>query len=277
MPYGYTGKILRVNLTTGQIGVDEHEENWYRTYMGGALYGAWYLLHETEPGIDPYGPDNMMIFATSPIVGAPAAGFNRMVVMARSPITGGFGEAQTGGFTAAELKFAGFDAVVVTGKAAKPVYLWIHNGECEIRDASHVWGMLTADAEEAICKEHGDKRDQVPGYRPQRRADGPLRLRDRQPPRGRRSHGYGRGHGLQESEVPGHPGQGSHQHEGSRSSSRKRPSGSPRTSWTTRTTTTWPRLALRFTSAARASAACSRPKTSARACSNRSRASRARR
>ena len=166
MPYGYTGKILRVDLTTGKIGVDEHDEYWYRTYMGGALYAAWYMLHETPPGVDPLGPDNMMVFANSPIVGAPAAGFNRLTVCARSPLTSGFGEAHTGGFTGPELKFAGFDAVVITGKAEKPVYLWIHDGECEIRDASHLWGMLTADAEEAIRSELDDAQIKYLGIGP---------------------------------------------------------------------------------------------------------------
>lgn len=166
MPYGYTGKILRVDLTTGKIGIDEHDEYWYRTYMGGALYGAWYLLNETPAGVDPFGPDNMMIFANSPVTGAPAAGFNRMTVCARSPVTGGFGEAHVGGFSGPELKFAGFDAVVVTGKAAKPVYLWIHDGKCEIRDAGHLWGMLTADAEEAVRSELGDKQIKYLGIGP---------------------------------------------------------------------------------------------------------------
>ena len=166
MPYGYTGKILRVDLTTGTIGIDEHDEYWYRTYMGGALYAAWYMLHETPPGVDPLGPDNMLIFANSPIVGAPAAGFNRMTVCGRSPVTGGFGEAHTGGFSGPELKFAGFDAVVVTGKAKKPVYLWIKDGKCEIRDAGHLWGMMTADAEEAIRSELGDNQIKYLGIGP---------------------------------------------------------------------------------------------------------------
>jgi len=166
MPYGYTGKILRVDLTTGKTSIDQHDEYWYRTYMGGALYGAWYLLHETLPGTDPLGPDNMMIFANSPICGAPASGYNRLTVMARSPLTGGFGEAHVGGFSGPELKFAGFDAVIITGKAAKPVYLWIHDGECEIRDASHLWGTLTADAEEAIRKELGDNQIKYLGIGP---------------------------------------------------------------------------------------------------------------
>jgi len=166
MPYGYTGKILRVDLTTGTVGIDEHDEYWYRTYMGGALYAAWYMLHETPPGVDPLGRDNMMVFANSPIVGAPAAGFNRLTVCARSPLTSGFGESHTGGFTGPELKFAGFDGVVITGKAEKPVYLWIHDGECEIRDASHLWGMLTADAEEAIRSELDDAQIKYLGIGP---------------------------------------------------------------------------------------------------------------
>jgi aldehyde:ferredoxin oxidoreductase len=94
MPLGYSGKILRVDLSTGQISVDEHDEVWYRTYMGGACIGAYYLLNEMPPHADPYGPDNILVFAASVIVGAPASGFNRFAVVGKSPLTGLIGDTQ---------------------------------------------------------------------------------------------------------------------------------------------------------------------------------------
>jgi aldehyde:ferredoxin oxidoreductase len=88
MPFGYNGKILKVDLTTGQFSVDEHDEIWYRTYMGGANIGAYYLLNEMPPKADPYGPDNVLVFATSIVVGAPASGYNRFSVIGKSGLTG---------------------------------------------------------------------------------------------------------------------------------------------------------------------------------------------
>lgn len=155
---GFAGKILKVNLTTGAIAVDEKDEAFYRRYMGGNGFIAHYLLTEMNPSADPLGPDNLLIFATGAVTGLPIAGSGRSAVGCKSPLTGGYGEADGGGFFGAELKQAGYDAVVITGKAAEPVYLWIHDGEAELRSAKHLWGMTTLDCQTTLQEELGDKR-----------------------------------------------------------------------------------------------------------------------
>lgn len=156
MPNGFQGRILRLNLTTGARAVESPDELLYRTYFGGRGMVAHYLLNEVPAGADPLGPDNKLIFATGVLTGAPFAGSGRHSVGARSPLTGGFGDAEAGGFWGAELKRAGYDAVIVEGKARRPVYLWIRDGEAEVRDASHLWGLPTAEAREAIRAELGE-------------------------------------------------------------------------------------------------------------------------
>jgi len=161
MPNGYCGKILRVDLTSGQLSVEEPGELFYRTYMGGWGTIVHYLLKELPPGVDPLSPENMLIFATGVVTGSPVAGAGRSCVGAKSPLTGGFGEADVGGWWGAELTRAGFDAIIVTGKSETPVYLWVHDGTAEIRSADHLWGMLTADAEAALREELGDQRTRI--------------------------------------------------------------------------------------------------------------------
>ena len=161
MPFGYTGKILRVDLSNKKISVDELDEYFYRTYVGGSCLGAYYLLKELEPGIDPLGPDNILVFAGSVVTGAPAAGCGRSGMISKSPLTGTIGEAQAGGYFGPELKFAGYDALVIKGKAEEPVYLWVHDGEAEIKNAAHLWGKTTGETQATIRQELGDERIQV--------------------------------------------------------------------------------------------------------------------
>ena len=137
---GYNGKILRVNLTTGQLSVDEPETDYYRRYLGGRGFIVEKLLTELPAGVDPLGPENKLIFALGPFTGHPIPGSGRNSVGAKSPLTGAFGEAEVGGFWGAELKRAGYDAVIVEGAAAEPVYLKIENGVAEIRDAGKIRG-----------------------------------------------------------------------------------------------------------------------------------------
>lgn len=154
--YGLNGQILRVDLSSGKISVEKPETNFYRRYFGGWGFIAYYLLKELKPGVDPLGSDNKLIFATGVITGSPVPGSGRSSVGAKSPLTGGFGAAETGGFWGVELKHAGFDAVIIEGKAEKPVYLWIHDGEAEIKSASHLWGKDTGESQAMIRKELGD-------------------------------------------------------------------------------------------------------------------------
>ena len=157
MPFGYNGNILRVNLSKDKVSTESPDEVFYRRYMGGEGFVAYYLLKELETGIDPLGPENKLIFAAGPVTGAPIPGSGRNSIGAKSPLTGGFGESEVGGHWGAELKHAGFDAVIIEGKSDSPVYLWIHDGEAEIRDASHIWGKETGDAQRIIRKELNDR------------------------------------------------------------------------------------------------------------------------
>ena len=161
MPYGYTGKVLRVDLSREKVWIEEPDELFYRKYMGGRAIVAYYLLKELETGIDPLSPNNIIVFATSVITGAPFPGNSRYTIAAKSPLTLGYGEAEAGGFWGPELKFAGYDAVVIKGRADSPVYIWIHNEDAEIRDARKLWGMITGDIQSAIRKELNDDRVRV--------------------------------------------------------------------------------------------------------------------
>jgi aldehyde:ferredoxin oxidoreductase len=161
MANGYTGKILHVNLTTREIKVEEPEEQFYRTYMGGSAMGMHYVLKETPTGIDALSPDNVLALCTGVVTGTPISGQSRLTSVAKSPLTGCIGDAQGGGFFPAEMKFSGFDAVIIKGKSPKPVYIWMHHGEAELRDAGHLWGLTTGDAEDKLKAELEDKRIEV--------------------------------------------------------------------------------------------------------------------
>ncbi len=156
MSYGYRGRILRLDLSSGGKKVEEPGEIFYRHYLGGWSLIAHYLLKELKPGLDPLSQENKLIFAAGPITGAPIAGSGRSAVGGKSPLTGLFGEADVGGYWGAELKRAGYDAIIVEGRAKKPVYVWVHDDQVEIRDASHLWGRPTAPVQEEIQKELGD-------------------------------------------------------------------------------------------------------------------------
>jgi aldehyde:ferredoxin oxidoreductase len=161
MPHGYNGKILHVNLTTGDLSIEEPEEKFYRKYMGGSAMGLYYLLKEMPAGVDPLGPDNMLTLCLSVMTGTPISGQSRMTAVAKSPLTGCIGDSQCGGFFPAEMKFAGFDAIIIKGRAEKPVYLWIHEGQAELRDASHLWGRITGEVETTLKKELSDDQIEV--------------------------------------------------------------------------------------------------------------------
>ena len=161
MPHGYHGKILVVNLSSGHIQIDEHDEAWYRTYMGGTNFGMYYILKHMPPGADALGPDNVLTLMLSVLTGAPFSGQSRMTANAKSPLTGAIGDAQAGGFFPAEMKNAGFDGVVFLGKAEKPVYLWLNNGQAELRDAAHLWGLGSWETETRIREELGDNKVEV--------------------------------------------------------------------------------------------------------------------
>ncbi|MFC1929768.1 aldehyde ferredoxin oxidoreductase family protein [Chloroflexota bacterium] len=161
MPGGYNGRILRVDLSKKSIAEEAIDELFCRRYLGGAGFVLYYLWKELPTGADPLGPDNKLIFAAGPVTGVSLPGSGRHCVGAKSPLTGGVAKSEVGEFWGAEFKRAGYDAVIIEGKAEKPVYLWIHDGEASIRDARHLWGKGTKETQQAIRDELNDDKVRV--------------------------------------------------------------------------------------------------------------------
>jgi aldehyde:ferredoxin oxidoreductase len=158
---GYSGKIPHVDLTKGAFSVEQPSEAFYRQYVGGACMGNYYVFKGMTAGADPLGPENVLVFAISALVGAPISGNARHAAGAKSPLTGTIASSEGGGYWGPELRFAGFDAIVITGKSPKQVYLWVHDGQYELKDASHLRGKVTGEVQHAIRSELGDQRIRV--------------------------------------------------------------------------------------------------------------------
>jgi aldehyde:ferredoxin oxidoreductase len=156
LTFGYNGKRLVVDLTDMEIRSEEPDEVWYRKFLGGMGSVAYHLLNMVGAQADPLGPDNVLILSTGVITGAPFSGSGRNAVGGKSPLTGGFGEADAGGFWNAELKHAGFDEIVFKGKASEPVWLWINEGEAELRDGSSLWGLEVGECQDKMREATGE-------------------------------------------------------------------------------------------------------------------------
>ena len=150
---GYTKKILRINLTTGKIDQEQPSDDFYKNFLGGTGFIIHTLLNELKKNTDPLGEENKLIFALGPVTGHRVPGSGRNVVGSKSPLTNTYGESEAGGFWGPELKFAGFDAVLIEGKSPDPVYLWIRDGSAEIRNAKDIWGKDTLETEVLIKKD----------------------------------------------------------------------------------------------------------------------------
>jgi aldehyde:ferredoxin oxidoreductase len=161
MPYGYNGKILHVDLTHGKLEVETPPEAFYRKYLGGSAMGLYYILREMPKGVDALGPDNVMTIMDGVTTGAAISGQSRVNVNAKSPVSGAIGDSQGGGFFPAELKFSGFDGIVIKGKSPKPVYLWLKDGKAELRDAAHLQGKITGEVESILKKELSNPKIEV--------------------------------------------------------------------------------------------------------------------
>jgi aldehyde:ferredoxin oxidoreductase len=153
---GYVGQILRVDLTKQQVTKEPLREEWARDFLGGVGYSARLYYDEVPGKIDALGPENKMIFMTGPVNGTMIPAASRASVCAKSPMTGSFFHSIFGGYFGPEFKFAGYDGIVIEGKAERPVYLWINDGKVEIRDAGHLWGKNPFKAQEILRKEIGD-------------------------------------------------------------------------------------------------------------------------
>ncbi len=155
-----TGKLLRVDLTSGRIAVEDIRSDWLRDYVGGRGLAARYLYEELDPQVDPLSPDNKLIFATGPLTGTPVPCGARYMVVTKGALTNAITTSNSGGHWGPELKFAGYDMLILEGRAPKPVYLFIYDDQVELRDAAAYWGRLVGETEDGLRRELG-----IPGLR----------------------------------------------------------------------------------------------------------------
>ncbi|MFH1650564.1 MAG: aldehyde ferredoxin oxidoreductase family protein [Chloroflexota bacterium] len=153
MSGGYAGKIINVDLTRSKVEIRELDMADARKYIGGVGLAARIIWESTNAETEPFSPENPLIFMAGPLTGTSAPSNSRFSVAAISPLTGIWGEAHSGGSWAYQLKHAGFDGVVFEGRSEKPVYLWVHDGAAELRDAGHVWGKLVYESSDTLQKE----------------------------------------------------------------------------------------------------------------------------
>ena len=153
---GWVGKILRVNLSKEQVKEQEVSKELAYEWIGGRGWAIKLLWDELELGIDPLDPENKIIIATGPLTGTIVPSSGKVVVASKSPLTGGYGDGNIGSHLGHMLKMSGYDAIIVEGKAKKPVYLWITPNGVEIKDASHLWGLSTFETEIILREDHGN-------------------------------------------------------------------------------------------------------------------------
>jgi len=158
---GYTGKILRINLTNKTAKEEKLPLEVAKNFIGGAGLGIKYLFDEVKPGTDALGPDNKLIFAPGPFTGTPTPCASRMAVVGKSPLTGAVGTALTGGYFPAELKFAGWDAIILEGKSDKPTWISIKDSTVKFHDAAGIWGTMTFDCQQMIKDDLKDQNTRV--------------------------------------------------------------------------------------------------------------------
>lgn len=157
MTNGYMGKLLWVDLASGQIRSEALDAQLARDFIGGYGLGARIIYSHQRAGIDPLAPESILGILTGPCTGTPAIGGTRFMVVGKSPLTGTWGDSEGGGFFGEGLKRAGFDGVFFTGQSAAPVYLLVENGRADLRDAHHLWGKDTRETEQILKAEFGRK------------------------------------------------------------------------------------------------------------------------
>jgi len=154
-------KIGYVNLSVGEVEEASIPESLRRLYLGGRGLNTYLLFNHLEPGTDPLSPENVLLIGAGLLSGGPVPAGSRTDIAAKSPLTGIIGDSNMGGFFSAELRFAGFDHLVIKGKSEKPVYIWINDGQIEIRDASRLWGRDTLETMDLVRQELGDEEIKV--------------------------------------------------------------------------------------------------------------------
>ena len=155
MLYSYAGKILRVNLSNKTVKTEDTKKDIAQLLLGGNGYAAKILWDELKPGVDPLSPENKIVLMTGPITGTGAPGSGFWEACFKSPLTGVWGESACGGWWGPMLKFAGFDGIIIEGASKDPVYLWVHDGETEIKPAEGIWGQTVPKTEELVRREIG--------------------------------------------------------------------------------------------------------------------------
>jgi len=158
---GYTGRILRINLTSKTAQEEKLPLEVAQNFIGGAGLGIKYLFDEVKPGTDALGQDNKLIFAPGPFTGTPTPCASRMAVVGKSPLTGAIGTALTGGYFPAELKFAGWDAIILEGKSDKPTWISIKDSTVKFHDATGIWGTMTFDCQQMVKDDLKDQNTRV--------------------------------------------------------------------------------------------------------------------
>ncbi|KPV61801.1 MAG: Tungsten-containing aldehyde ferredoxin oxidoreductase [Candidatus Bathyarchaeota archaeon BA2] len=159
-------KLLRVDLSTEIIKEEKVDEATTKKFVGGRGVGVKILFDELKPGTDPLGPENKLIFMTGPATGTAFPASGRFHVITKSPLTGRIGDTNCGGNWGPELRFAGFEGIIFEGKAKEPVYLWVHEGEAELRSARKYWGKGVWDTEDGICEELGEPKAKIASIGP---------------------------------------------------------------------------------------------------------------
>jgi len=154
--YGYSGKIMRIDLSNEEVKTEPIRKDFALNFLGGKGFGTKILYEEMDPRADPLGPRNLLIISTGPLNGLIPLG-GKFEFIFKSPLTGAYADSNIGGHFGPELKFAGYDMVVIKGIAPRPTYIWIDDGQVEFRDANHMWGKTTEETERSIRDELKDE------------------------------------------------------------------------------------------------------------------------
>lgn len=153
---GWNGKLLRVNLTNGTITRESLNMEDAKNFLGGRGLGTKIMMDEVDPAVDPFSPENKLIFMTGPLTGTFAASSARYEVVTKAPLTGTIGASNSGGQFGPELKYAGYDGIIFEGASDKPVYLYINDDDVQLKSAEHLWGKTVFDTTDELMKENGE-------------------------------------------------------------------------------------------------------------------------
>lgn len=154
--FGWNGKLIRVNLTSGTITKESLNLQDAKNFLGARGLGTKIMMDEVDPAVDPFSPENKLIFMTGPLTGTFASSSGRYEVVTKAPLTGTIGASNSGGHFGPELKYAGYDGIIFEGRAEKPVYLYINDDEVQLKSAEHLWGRTVFEATDQLQKENGE-------------------------------------------------------------------------------------------------------------------------